>query len=88
MGSTMITEEIGNIIINMYKNGSNVNQIRLFFNNSPGFNAVKTYLQRNGLIEKEKINRKYTYEQCMEIGEFYINNEWERIYEKYPKINK
>lgn len=88
MSRTIITEEIGNKIIEMYKSGNNINQIRLYFNNSPGFAAVKRYLQRAGLIEKEKVYRGYTYEQCMEIGEYYINNEWECLYEKYPKLNK
>jgi len=39
-----ISDEIGNKIIEMYNSGHNVNQIRLYFNNTPDFNTVKNYL--------------------------------------------
>ncbi len=83
-----ISDEIGNKIIEMYNGGHNINQIRLYFNNSPDFSAVKKYLQKKGIIPFENVFRGYTYDECMEIGALYCEDLWDELYEKYPKLNK
>lgn len=81
-----IDDYLVNKIVDMYTGNMNINQIRLEL--KMGYNNVKNILQKSGLIDFEDTYRGYTYDECMNIGDLYVNNKWDEIDRLYPDISR
>ena len=72
----------------MYEDDISITDISRFFNGSPSTDTIKKYLIKNGVFRPRKFHGKYSYEDCVYIGELYKADKWDEIYSTFPGIAK
>ena len=84
----VITEEIGKQIVEMYQNKTTLIDISRYFGGSPGADTIRKYLREINVFKPRLYYGKYSYEDCLKIGELYQQDKWDEIYQLFPDLTK
>ena len=81
-----LSDEDMSVIIDRYLSGDKMIDIANDFNVRD--DTIRSYLKKCGVPSRRKFYAGYTQEECDDILDMYINDQWDNLFSKYPRLTK